>query len=223
LQKTYKPSELVLIQYHMHIPGPDPLTNPDTQARWAYYGKKVGGVPASLFNGQPKASGGGGVANAEKKYEAYRAVIEPLLEDEASVKLTAKAERNGDKIDINVRVSGLADPGADKKLRILLAEETVRYLGSNKIRLHHNVVRAFPGGVAGQALNEAASKHSASISVGELRGQLTKYLDDFEASGRSFANPARPMAMNHLRVIAFVQDDSTQEILQAVQVNVEGK
>src|SRR5262249_34858033 len=27
LEKTYKPSELILIQYHMHIPGPDPLTN----------------------------------------------------------------------------------------------------------------------------------------------------------------------------------------------------
>ncbi len=223
LQKTYKPSELVLIQYHMHIPGPDPLTNPDTEARWAYYGKKVGGVPASLFNGQAKASGGGGVANAEKKYEAYRGVIEGLLEEEAAVKLTAKAERNGDKIDIHVKVSGLADPGADQKLRILLAEETVRYPGSNKIRLHHNVVRAFPGGVAGQPLTEAASKHNASISLGELRGRLTKYLDDFEASGRSFANPARPMAMSHLRVIAFVQDDSTQEILQAVQVAVEAK
>jgi hypothetical protein len=180
-------------------------------------------VPASLFNGTPKASGGGGVADAEEKYEAYRGVIEPLLEDEASVKLTAKAERNGDKIEIHVRVSGLADPGSEKKLRILVAEETVRYLGSNKIRLHHNVVRAFPGGVAGQPLTEPASKHSASISLGDLRGQLTKYLDEFEASGRSFANPARPMSLNHLRVIAFVQDDSTQEILQAVQVNVESK
>lgn len=37
LQKAYKPSELVLLQYHMHIPGPDPMTNPDTEARWAYY------------------------------------------------------------------------------------------------------------------------------------------------------------------------------------------
>ncbi len=223
LEKTYKPSELVLIQYHMHIPGPDPLTNADTEARWAYYRGKVRGVPSSMFNGQPKAGGGGGVANAKGKYDQYRAVIDPLLEEEASVKLTAKAERHGDKIDIHVKVSGLTDPGPDRKLRILLAEETVRYPGSNKIRLHHHVVRAFPGGVQGKALTEAASKHNASISIGELRGQLTKYLDDFEASGKSFANPARPMAMNHLRVIAFVQDDSNQEILQAVQVDVEGK
>lgn len=38
LQKTYKSSELVLIQYHLHIPLPDPLTNSDTVARAAYYG-----------------------------------------------------------------------------------------------------------------------------------------------------------------------------------------
>ena len=48
------PSELVLIQYHMHIPGPDPLTNTDTEARWKYYqnafsAKKFGGVPAGAL------------------------------------------------------------------------------------------------------------------------------------------------------------------------------
>ena len=99
----------------------------------------------------------------------------------------------------------------------------MRYAGSNKIRLHHNVVRAFPGGVEGKALNEAASKHNASIDVGELRGTLNKYLTEFEAGGRSFANPARPLDMVNLRVIAFVQDDMTHEILQAVQVEVEAK
>ena len=37
------------------------------------------------------------------------------------------------------------------------------------------------------------------------------------------ANPARPMVMEHLRVIAFVQDDATQDILQAIMVDVSGK
>ena len=227
LQSTYKPSELVLLQYHMHIPGPDPLTNADTEARWAYYRKlnpgKVNGVPSSLFNGQPKAGGGGGAANAEAKYGVYRKVIDELIEADAGAKIALSAERSGDKIDINVKVTGVNDPGSDKKLRILLAEETVRYLGSNKIRLHHNVVRAFPGGVKGHALTEAASKHNATVNLGDLRTQLTKYLDEFESGGRSFANPSRPMALNHLRVIAFVQDDSTGDILQAAMVEVKGK
>lgn len=227
LQHTYKKNELVLIQYHMHIPGPDPMTNLDTIARWDYYREKypmqVRGVPSSIFNGKPQGGGGGGVDNAEPKYNAYRDIIDPLLEENGGAKLAAEARRNGDRIDINVKVSDLNEPGADKKLRILLAEETVRYAGSNKIRLHHNVVRAFPGGVAGTALKDAASRHQASINLGELRSSLTKYLDDYEANVRAFANPARPMAMTNLRVIAFVQDDNTREILQAVQVAVESK
>jgi hypothetical protein len=227
LQKSYKQNELVLIQYHMHIPGPDPMTNPDTEARWSYYSKafpgQVRGVPSSIFNGKPKAGGGGAAANAEAKYGVYRGVIDELIEENAGAKLTAVARRDGDRIDINVKVTDLNEPGANKKLRILLAEETIRYAGSNKIRLHHNVVRAFPGGVAGVALSDAASRHKASINVGELRTSLTKYLDNYEANFRPFANPARPLAMSHLRVIAFVQDDATQEVLQAVQVAVDGK
>lgn len=224
LQKSYTPRDLVLVQYHMHIPGPDPMTNPDTEARWKYYAqsfpKEIRGVPSSVFNGQPKASGGGGIANAESKYQAYCAVIDPLLENPAAIKLSAKATRKGDAIDISVDVAGLSNPSPDKKLRILLAEETVRYAGSNKIRMHHNVVRDFPGGVAGKALTDESSKHAASVNLGGLRGDLTKYLDAFQATGKTFSNPARPMAMEHLRVIAFVQDDATREILQAVQVEV---
>lgn len=224
LQKTYKPSELVLIQYHVHIPGPDPMTNADSEARWQYYTKafpkEVRGVPASLFDGKPKAGGGGGFANAQKKYSDYRAVIDPLLEEPAGAKITAQAQRNEDRIDIHVKVSDLAEPDPNKKLRILLVEETIPYAGPNKIRMHHQVVRAFPGGVAGQALTEAASRHKASINLADLRGSLTKYLNDFEATGKFFANPRRPLALSHLRVIAFVQDDYTREILQAVQVEV---
>src|SRR5207302_4043409 len=137
-------------------------------------------------------------ADALKKYDAYRAVIDPLLEENAGAKISASVDRDGDRLDIHVKVSDLKEPGDDKKLRILLAEETVKYAGSNKIRMHHNVVRAFPGGVDGQALTQAASKHKASIGLGELRGQLTKYLDDFQSGGKTFLNPARPMVFDHL-------------------------
>jgi hypothetical protein len=173
-----------------------------------------------MFNGKPTAGGGGSFAMAEKKYETYRGVIDPLLEEPAGAKLTAQASRKGDRIDIHVAVDGLENPDAGKKLRILLAEETIRYVGSNKIRFHHNVVRAFPGGVEGVALMSKSSKHQTSLDLTELRAGLTKYLDDFEAKGRSFANPARPLDFNNLRVIAFVQDDENREILQAVQVEV---
>ena len=63
LGRTYKPTELALIQYHMHIPGPDPMTNPADMARWKYYSKlfpsDIRGTPTVIFNGKPKPGGGG--------------------------------------------------------------------------------------------------------------------------------------------------------------------
>jgi len=225
LMKTYKPSELILVQYHLHVPQPETMTNPSSIARSQYY--KVKGVPTANFNGKPKPGLGGPFKFAEKSYTAARGVIDPLLEEAAEVKLAVQTQRKGDQIDINVDVTGLKGASADTKLRILLFEETIRYVGSNTIRFHHNVVRAFPGGVEGQELKEANSKHKASINLTSLRGELTKYLDEFEAKltdkGKKFANPARPLDFNNLRVIAFVQNDGTREILQAFQAEVAPK
>ena len=61
----------MLIQYHLHIPGPDPLTNPDSVARCDYYRgvpEGVRGTPTSVFNGKSQAGGGGGMAASENKY-----------------------------------------------------------------------------------------------------------------------------------------------------------
>jgi hypothetical protein len=224
LLKSYKTSELVLIQYHVHIPRPDPLTNSDTEARWAYYRKafpeKVRGAPTSIFNGTPDASGGGSMAAAERKFEQYRGIIDPLLETPASARIVATANRQNDKIAIDVKVSGLDNPGADKKLRIVLVEENIRYVGGNKIRFHHQVVRAMPGGAGGFELKGKDNHLTTSVDVPELRKQLNNYLDNFVATKGPFPNANRPLSMDHLRVIAFVQDDATHEILQATQVEI---
>jgi hypothetical protein len=219
LHNTYKASEVVLIQYHLHIPGPDPMTNADTESRAKYY--KVSSTPSTLFNGANKGSGGGAVAAAEKKYDAFREIINPLLEEPTKLKITASAKRAADKIQIQTEVAGVPDPSGDLKLRLVLVEETVSFAGSNKIRIHHQVVRAMPGGVDGVALKNGTQSTKNEVDLKELRGQLGEYLDNYAATKRAFPQPGRPMEMHDLRVIAFVQDDSSKEILQAVQVNVD--
>ena len=70
LAQTYEPTELALLQYHMHIPGPDPMTNLDTEARWKHYlgafapTKTQFGVPTAVFNGKTFRVGGGAMAAA---------------------------------------------------------------------------------------------------------------------------------------------------------------
>lgn len=219
LEKTYKPAEVVLLQYHLHIPGPDPLTNADTVARADFYGDDIEGTPTIFFDGKPKAPGGGGMAEAEGKYKSYCKVIDPLLETAPLAKLRASVVRKGDKLDITAEASDVANPGDKVKLRLALVEEQVRYLGSNGIRFHHNVVRALPGGAEGLTLKEKAGKQTASVDLGELRKSLTKYLDGY-AKERAFPNPSRPLDLKKLAVVAFIQNDATKDVYQAVQVEV---
>jgi hypothetical protein len=221
LAKTYKPEEVALLQYHLHVPGPDPLTNPDAEARQEYYGKALEGTPTAFFNGTPRAPDGGPVDLAKDKYFEYRDVINPLLEKPAQAQLRVSANRQGDKIDIQAEVSELNKPGEKTRLRFALVEEEIRYVGGNQVRFHHDVVRALPGGAEGFPLKEKDSKQAASVDLAELRQKLTAYLDDY-AKQRPFPNGRRPLELKKLRVVAFIQDDDNKEVLQAALADVKG-
>ena len=93
LLTTYKPAEFIGLQYHLHIPGPDPLTNRDSVARENYYGSEVQGTPSTFFNGHSEAGGGGSMANSEAKYAAYRTIIDKALETKTVAKIALSATR----------------------------------------------------------------------------------------------------------------------------------
>ena len=54
-------------------------------------------------------------------------------------------------------------------LRFVLIEEMVRYAAPNGQRLHHHVVRDFPGGVNGFALPEKTAKKTVTVGLNQLR------------------------------------------------------
>jgi hypothetical protein len=221
LLKTYKPTDVVLLQYH--VPGrfPDPLATPETGPRMESYGDDVTGTPTIFFSGKAEDVGGGKIENAKKIYGLYRKALEPLLEKPAHVKVTVNAVRKGNKIDIAAEASGIDKPGEDVRLRFVLTDERIRFQGANGIRLHHHVARAMPGGVKGVALKEKTSKHTASVNLDELRKTLAKYLASVEREERTrFPDTQALLAFKDLRVVAFVQNDKTKEVLQAVQVEV---
>ncbi len=222
LQSTYKPTEAVLLEYHMHIPGPDPLTNKDGLGRAEFYGAKIRGTPTIFFNGKKDEGGGGPVSAARQKYASYREAIDEWLEKPAGAKLQLSAAQKGNEIAIKAAVSDLAEPGEKIMLRFALTEERVRYPAGNGLTYSHNVVRALPGGAKGVALTKKASEHTASVDLAKLREEISKYLNDF-AKDDEFPNPSRPLALKNLRVVAFVQNDETGDVLQAAQVDVEDK
>jgi hypothetical protein len=221
LEKTYKPSEVVLLQYHLHIPGPDPLTNTDTESRQKFYGNSIRGTPTLIFNGKPGAQGGGSIDAAQPKYEQILGIIEPLLEKPAKATLKLSATRKGDKIDIKADVADLEETGPDVRLRLALVEDKVSYTGGNKQPQHHSVVRSMPGGPAGTVLKDKTLSKSVSVDLQELRKHLGDYLEKVASDPEQPIKwKDKPMELKKLRVVAFVQNDDTGEVIQAAQADV---
>jgi hypothetical protein len=219
--KTYKPGQVAALQYHLHIPRPDPLTTADSVARSEYYGDAIPGTPTFFVDGKPGLEVGGPAGLAKEGYEALTRAVNDELEEEPGARIKLSAHRNGDAIDLRAEVSGLKNPGPKVRLRFVLAEEVARYAGTNGQRLHHHVVRAFPGGVEGFELKQASATHEASVKVADLIAGQEKYLKA-AAKERQFLDDERPLDYRRLRAFAFVQDDATKRVLQAAQVALEG-
>jgi hypothetical protein len=226
--KTYKPTELIGLQYHLHIPGPDPLTNPDSLARQGYYGEQVRGTPSTFFNGRRDAEGGGPMAASEEKYKEVRGLVNELLERKARADVKVTASRQGDRIAITAEAAKTADADAPKQgertsdrlsLRLALTEESIRYVGGNHLRFHHHVVRALPGGPEGKMLVDGKGRVEVKVNLPQLKSDLQEYLNR-ASKDRPFPAAAPEIALKNLSVVAFVQDDADKSILGAAVVPV---
>src|SRR5262249_22176549 len=139
----------------------------------------------------------------------------------AELKLTAT--RSGNKIDIKAEAGDIAKPGDNIRLRLALIEDVVEYKGTNGIPSYRHVVRAMPGGAEGVAIKERTGKQSATVDLDEVKKDIKKYLDDQTTKGMKFPGKVPEVELKNLRVIAFVQDDKSREVLQAVQADVKNE
>jgi len=217
LEQTYRPSEVVLLQYQMHFNGPNPLANPDAEARFSFY--KLESAPGIVFSGEQGPLGGGGFDLAQPRYESYAEGINKLLEKPARAAIKLSAIQKGARVEINAEVSDLGEPKGDLTLRLALVEEVVSYVGGNKLATHHCVVRTFAGGPAGFPLKEKTTSKSVTVDLDDLRKKLNEYLDKV-AQDDPFPSKDRPIDMKRLRVVAFVQNNDTKEVYQSAQVPV---
>jgi hypothetical protein len=101
-----------------------------------------------------------------------------------------------------------------------LTEKAIRYIGTNKLRFHHQVVRDFPGGPDGKDLSSGQGQLDVKLSLSKLKRQIENYLSEY-AKLRPFPTPLPEIALENLSVVAFVQDDADKHVLHAVAVPVE--
>jgi tetratricopeptide (TPR) repeat protein len=224
--ERYNTKELAMIIYHEHIPQPDPMTTPQTTARFKYYGGT--GVPTMVVDG--KTSGGGGGARSETKsvFDRITKQIEKELELSPDANLTVEAVLQGTTVKAGVKVDHVTSESPDIKLHIVLAEEKLRYTGENGVRIHPMVVRSMAetkDGTGFAVTSKDAQTFTYEFDLNSISAAIKKHLDEYEAGGHrgntfTFTEKKYEINPKDLLVIAFVQDEKTKNILQSIIIKV---
>src|SRR5262249_53934477 len=107
LLRTFKPTDVAVVSYHMHFPQPHPLGCPEAEERARFYDKAAKRLPVMLLDGNQNAAlpGGGGPEDAQERYDGYAEAVEALLEDAPQAQLSVSATRKGDTVIITADVS----------------------------------------------------------------------------------------------------------------------
>jgi thiol-disulfide isomerase/thioredoxin len=213
--EAYDPKYAAVLEYHLPIPGPDPMMNPASGERQTLYG--VTSAPTVVIDGESRQSyiGGGSRAMAEEKFNFYASEIMTRVYEEPELTVKASATLAGDSVRVEFSASEIPS-GSDIHVALVQGEE--RYRGSNGLLFHKMVVRdirtAAPG--AGQVIFDLAGSEKAADS----------YLTDFEnphARFPDFRFPERKFKIDRTRLLAvvFVQDQSSKKVWNAAVTGVQ--
>lgn len=224
LSEYYPRTMLVILEHHVHIPGADPLTNRDTEARYQYYGGSLG-TPTVFFNGLERLTGGGPEILKKRTFEDYDRVIQQLITESAGAAIEASAAWQEDLLEVTAQAEVLS-PGPPSAVRFALLERSVAYRGGNGIDPHAWVVRRVVASDASPFLLESGrTRVSIRIDLAELERELESDLTEFEQDpperhqgfGGFIARPVR-MDRSQLGVAVWVQELESKRVLQAEYV-----
>ena len=212
LLEAFPATTLVVLEYHLPIPRPDPMMNPATKARQDYYG--VNSTPTMLFDGQDKQTGGGGRGAAAGKFQQLAAKVKGLMDAAPGATLALKATRKGDAVSAVLEAGALPE-GVD--LHLALVQSQQDHKGGNKLAVHKMVVRDFA------TLAPGAKAHAFDLAASEKAADA--YLTDFEKTStrfKGFTFPVRrhTISRDGLKLVLFAQERATKKVLQAVLADV---
>ena len=228
--ERYDREELAVLAYHLHMPRPDPMTNPDTQGRYAAYGALLG-TPTLAIDGKI-TTGGGARERTKEIYDGAKGFNQDIEKDlelpaEASINLATSISQGV--VKASAAVDKVRSESRDLKLQIALVEKEVEYGGENGIRFHSMVVRAMGGPKAGGFPLDPGQPASfdEAFDIARVSTALKAHLDDYEAKGHrgesfKFVEKKYQIDPAHLAVVAFVQDAQTKHVLQAAYMEVPG-
>ena len=223
LIERFKTSSLAILEYHLHIPQPDPLSNVDAEKRGEYYG--VNSTPTAIFGGVTGIPSGGNKLAAKSKFFLYSEVVERQLKTPSSVALSLSSSLKKNILTVNA--SAITTSKTNKlKLRIAVVEDEVYYKGSNGIEQHKFVVRKMLKSADGFSFPKNGKlRITETLNMKTVIADLGKYYEltntRYAQLGTGLKAKKNEIDLKRLAVVAFVQDDATREIIQASVSKVE--
>ena len=223
IAEYYPRSMVTILEYHLHIPGPDPLTNPDTESRYKFYGKDFG-TPTVFFNGKGKIIGGGDELVVRDSFNKYKKSIEKYFADNPLVNIDLKTKLENKTVAVEADVELKEKIYKSLKLHVAIVEESVNYTGRNGISKHAFVVRYLMTGAEGTTLNLEDKSYNFNdiVSLTDIEERQAEYLKEFENNPpkrfRNFAGwkeTKEKLNPDNLAIIVWVQNSETKEILQS--------
>jgi len=231
LGEFYSRSDVAILEYHVHIPRPDPLTTNDSWDRYSMY--RGGGTPTAVIDGRENILGGGPKYIARNSFNIYRYAIQKYLGDEPGMSLTIGVTRSHDSILVKAgvgQIQGRAKAG-NCVLHVALVQRRVDYTGGNGISRHAMVVRKMFGGTAGTPVSPALPEETIrlSLDIADVEAGIRELVRDPKSQpswpGRQrnfngWKTPPEIIDRSNLAVVAWIQNAETREVFQSVYRDV---
>ncbi|MAT14002.1 MAG: hypothetical protein CMJ46_01885 [Planctomyces sp.] len=218
--------ELIHLSYHTHSAGPDPMATPQTLERHKSLTRLLEDkrlrAPMLTLNGSLLPIAGGFMESLPLTQTMVLKELEPMRNQKARVTLNLKAEGVDKQLHVTASTEGLVPPLDELRLRLALAEENVDYDAPNGIRHHEMVVRHMPTGAAGVQAEGDQFSFDKKFDLQQIKQGLYDYLEAFEQQS-NYQFPAKPMHMKKMYLVGWVQNETTNEILQVAKVPVTGE
>ncbi len=233
LSKTYPTSEVVVVRYHQHIPGPDGLANQDSEERGAFY--NLSATPTVVVDGMmldPRYYSGL-IQSTPNGYALFRQVIDERLAMKTDVALKLSAKVTDGQLAVEVEATGIPEDILPScRLRMAIVENKVQTfwpLGSNGIFEHEFVARESLDGSKGIPPKKGELKYAITMPLSDIQDHLTHYISQFEAGRRTeFPAQLKPSIKSSLSLVAWVQNGTVDKelqsrlVLQSALIPIEG-
>ena len=218
LEGRFDPEHVVLLQYHLPAPQPDALCSSVARTRASVLG--VGDPTVMVLDGKTGSPGAGRWRQAEAIYDRARKIAVKRMAKLTDYDVDISARIEGDRVVGSAIVTGAEETGL--RVQVVLAEAAVLYPGSSGVVVHRHVARAsLLGDDMGAWFEpeEFEQEFSFDRSLTEIESEQVAFLGELEAEGLGTA----PLISTRVdpaeaRVVAFLYDGSTGEVLAAYSV-----